>query len=192
MNLPKLPKFSSEHVKKLALSAMGFVFLLYVYFTFFLGPLQRSRDTTLAQINELQGKIDGSKGEIAKSANLERQAKESTARFAALKALTPDGAPIAWFPPRVKTFFANQQIDKASARLEGTTNFKQAELSGWTKYNWLIELPQADFAAVGQSIADLENHEPLLEITKLTMHILPNDPQFQQVSIAATTVIQKR
>jgi hypothetical protein len=192
MNLPNLPKISSEQIKKLALSGMGFIFLLYVYFTFFLGPLQRSRDTTLAQINELQGKIDGSKGEMAKAANLERQAKESTARFTSLKTLTPEGAPIAWFPPRVKTFFANQQIDKASARLEGTNTFKQAELSGWTKYNWLIELPQADFAALGKSIADLENHEPLLSITKITMHLLPNDPQFQQVGIAATTVVEKR
>ena len=187
-----LPKFSSDQIKKLALSAMGFVFLLYVYFTFFLGPLQKSRNSTLAQIDETQKKIDGSKGEMAKAANLERQAKESTNRFAALKALTPDGAPIAWFPPRMKTFFANEQIDKAVARLESNTAFKQQELSGWTKYNWLIELPKADFAAVGTSIAALENNEPLLAITKLNIHVIANESQFQQVGIAATSVIEKR
>lgn len=189
MNLPKL---SSDQIKKLALSAMGFVFLLYVYFTFFLGPLQRSRDTTLKSIDELQTKISGSKGEMTKAAGLERQAKDATARFAALKTLSPDGAPIAWFPPRVRTFFANQQIDKAVARLESNTNFKQPELSGWTKYNWLIELPQADFVALGKSIADLENNEPLLTVTKLSIHVVPNEAQFQQVGIAATTVIEKR
>ena len=189
MNLPKL---SSDQVKKVALSGMGFVVLLYVYFTFFLGPLQKSRDNALTQINELQSKIDGSKGEINKASGLERQAKDATARFTALKSLTPDGAPLAWFPPRVKTFFANQQIDKAVARLESNNNFKQSELSGWTKDNWLIELPQADFAALGKAVADLENHEPLLSITKLSMHVLPNDPQFQQVGIAVTTVIEKR
>jgi len=176
----------------MALSAMGFVFLLYVYFTFFLGPLQRSRNATLADIDELQKKIEGSKGEMPKAAGLERQAKDATTRFAALKALSPDGAPIAWFPPRVKTFFASQQIDKAVARLESNTNFKQAELSGWTRYNWLIELPQADFAALGKSIADLENTEPLLSISKLSIHVMPNESQFQQVGIAATTVIEKR
>jgi len=187
-----LPKFSPDQIKKMALSAMGFIFLLYVYFTFFLGPLQRSRNATLAEIDELQKKIDGSKGEMTKAASLERQAKDATTRFAALKTLTPDGAPIAWFPPRIKTFFANQQIDKAVARLESNTNFKQAELSSWTKYNWLIELPQADFAALGKSIADLENAEPLLSISKLSIHVLPNESQFQQVGIAATTVIEKR
>ena len=191
MNL-NLPKLSKDEIKKLALSAMGFVFLLYVYFTFFLGPLQNSRNSTLAQINEIQKKIDGSKGEMAKASNLEKQAKESTARFAALKSLIPDGAPIAWFPPRMKTFFANQQIDKAAARLESNTTFKQPELSAWTKYNWLIELPQADFAALGKSIADLENAEPLLSVTKLNIHLLPSEHQFQQVGIAATTVIEKR
>lgn len=187
-----LPKFSPDQIKKMALSAMGFIFLLYVYFTFFLGPLQRSRNVALADIDELQKKIEGSKGEMTKAAGLERQAKDATTRFAALKALSPDGAPIAWFPPRVKTFFANQQIDKAVARLESNTNFKQAELSGWTRYNWLIELPQTDFAALGKSIADLENAEPLLSISKLSIHVVPNESQFQQVGIAATTVIEKR
>jgi hypothetical protein len=191
-NLPNFPKLSTDQIKKLALSAMGFVFLLYVYFTFFLGPLQRMRSGTLSQIAEIRQKIDGSKSEMAKASSLERQAKDATSRFAALKALTPDGAPIAWFPPRMKAFFANQQIDKAVARLESNTNFKQAELSTWTKYNWLIDLPQADFATVGKCIADLENNEPLLSITKLSIHLLPSDPQFQQVAIAATTVIQQR
>ena len=189
MNLPKLSK---DQIKKLSLSAMGFVFLLYVYFTFFLGPLQKIRGDTLARIADSQKKIDSSKAEVAKAATLERQAKESMARFAALKALTPEGAPIAWFPPRIKTFFANQGIDRAVARLESNTNFKQSELGAWTKYNWLIDLPQADFAALGKSVAELENTQPLLSITKLTIHVLPEQPQFQQVAIAATTVIEKR
>lgn len=189
MNLPKLNK---DQIKKLVLSAMGFVFLLYVYFTFFLNPLQKARDATLTRIADTQKKIDTSKSEVAKTATLERQAKDAMARFAALKALAPEGAPIAWFPPRMKTFFANNGIERAVARLESNTNFKQNELAAWTKFNWLIELPQADFAALGKSIAELENTHPLLSITKLSVHLLPEQPQFQQVAIAATTVIEKR
>ena len=189
MNLPKLNK---DQIKKLMLSAMGFVFLLYVYFTFFLGPLQKARDATLAQIADRQKKIDTSKTEVSKAATLERQAKDAMARFTALKALAPEGAPIAWFPPRIKAFFGDQGIDRAVARLESNTNFKQNELGAWTKYNWLIELSQTDFAALGKSIAELENTQPLLSITKLSIHAIPDQPQFQQVAIAATTVIQKR
>lgn len=187
-----LPKFTGDQIKKLSLSALGFVILLYVYFTFFLGPLKHARDSTLDQIADRRTKIDNSKTEINRTATLERQAKDATARFAALKALSPEGAPIAWFPPRMKTFFANEQIDRAVARLESNTSFKQSELAAWTKYNWLIELPQADFSALGKAIADLENTQPLLSISKLTIRLSPELPQFQQVAIAATTVIEKR
>jgi hypothetical protein len=171
---------------------MGFVFLLYVYFTFFLGPLQKARASTLTQIADTQKKIDTSKSEVTKAATLERQAKDAMTRFSALKALAPEGAPIAWFPPKMKTFFGSQGVDRAVARLESNTNFKQSELGAWTKFNWLIDLPQADFASVGKSIAELENTQPLLSITKLSIHVLPEQPQFQQVAIAATTVIEKR
>jgi len=191
MNLPKL-NLNKNQVQKLALSAMGFVFLLYVYFTFFLGPLNKSREAALAAIQDCQTKIDSSKSEISKADNLERQAKDSTARFAALKTLSPEGAPIAWFPPRIKLFFVNQQIDKAVVRLESNTAFKEAELSTWTKDNWLIDLPEADFGALGNAIAELENTEPLLCVTKLSIHTLADRPQFQKVAIAATTVIEKR
>lgn len=171
---------------------MGFVFLLYVYFTFFLGPLNKSHQAAEAAIADRQHKIDTSKGEMSKVANLERQAKEATGRFSALKALSPEGAPIAWFPPRIKSFFADQGTDKAVARLESATTPKEAELAGWTKYNWIIELPRTDYASVGQAVAALENAEPLLCITKLSIRLVPDQPQFQQVAIAATTVIEKR
>jgi hypothetical protein len=186
------PKLTKDQVQKLAFSAIGFVFLLYVYFTFFLGPLNRSRAAMLVTIRDLQNKLNASKDEMNKAVSLERQAITATSRFAALKALSPEGAPIAWFPPRLKTFFAQQQIDKAVARLENSTAFKEAELSGWTKYNWLIDLPQADFASVGTAIAELENTEPLLSITRLHIQALASQPQFQHVELAAASIIEKR
>ena len=185
-------KLSKDQIKKLLLSGMGFVVLIYVYFSFFLGPLNDSRDATLKQIDELQDKVANSKSELTKTAKLEKQAETATSRFAALKALSPEGAPIAWFPPRMKTFFANQEIDKATARLETSAAYKETDLANWMRYNWLIELPQADFASLGKAIASLENSEPLLSITRLTIKALPEDPQFQQVTITASTAMVKR
>ena len=187
-----LPKLTKDQVQKLAFSALGFIFLLYVYFTFFLGPLNRSRAAMLVTIQDRQSKLDASKDKMKKAVTLEQQAKTATSRFAALRALSPEGAPIAWFPPRIKTFFANQQIDKAVARLENSTAFKEAELSGWMKYNWLIDLPQADFASLGTAIARLENTEPLLSITRMHIQTLPSQPQFQHVELAAASTIEKR
>jgi len=186
------PKLTKDQVQKLAFSALGFIFLLYVYFTFFLGPLNRSRAAMLVTIQDRQSKLDESKDKMKKAVTLEQQAKTATSRFAALRALSPEGAPIAWFPPRIKTFFANQQIDKAVARLENSTAFKEAELSGWMKYNWLIDLPQVAFAALGTAIARLENTEPLLSITRLHIQTLASQPQFQHVELAAASTIEKR
>jgi hypothetical protein len=187
-----LPKFNKDQVQKLALSSIGFVVLLYVYFSFFLGPLNKSRDEMLTKISDRQAKLNASKGNIAKAANLEQQAAKATARFAALKALNPEGAPIAWFPPRMKAFFANQQIDKANARPDTSSAFKENELSQWQKYNWVIDLPQADFASLGTAIAALENTEPLLSVIKIKIQTSPDQPEFQQVTLAAATIMQKR
>src|SRR2546423_2590750 len=185
-------KLSKDQIQKLLLSTMGFVVLVYVYFSFFLVPLNGSRDTMLKQINELQDKVATSKNELAKTANLEKQADASTKRFAALKALSPEGAPIAWFPPRIKTFFANQEIDRATARLEGSAPYKETDLANWMRYNWVMELPQADFATLGKAVAALENTEPLLSITRVSIKALPDDPQFQQVVLNASTAMAKR
>lgn len=185
-------KLSKDQIKKLMLSAMGFVVLIYVYFSFFLGPLNTSRNTMLGQIDEFQGKVSNSKNELTKTAKLEKQAETATTRFAALKALSPEGAPIAWFPPRMKAFFANQEIDKATARLETSAAFKETDLESWMRYNWLLELPQADFATLGKAVAALENSEPLLSITRISIKALPEDPQFQQVTLSASTAMLKR
>jgi hypothetical protein len=185
-------KLSKDQFQKLFLSAVGFIVLVYVYFSFFLGPLNSSRDSTLAQIDELQGKVGNSKNELTKTAKLEKQAETATTRFAALKALSPEGAPIAWFPPRIKTFFANQEIDKASARLESNGVYKEADLANWTRYGWLIELPQTDFSTLGRAVAALENAEPLLSITRINIKALSEDPQFQQVTLTASTAMVKR
>lgn len=185
-------KLTKDQIQKVILSSIGFIVLVYVYFSFFLGPLNRSRDTMLATINEVQGKIDNSKTEITKASNLEKQATSATTRFAALKTLSPEGAPIAWFPPRMKAFFANQQMDKATARLENSAPYKEADLSNWVRHNWLIELPQADFSTLGNALAALENSEPLLSITRLNIRAVPDDQQLQQVTLTASTAILKQ
>ena len=185
-------KLSKDQIQKLMLSSMGFIVLVYVYFSFFLGPLNNSRDAAMVQIDALQDKVANSKNELAKTAKLEQQAAASTKRFAALKALSPEGAPIAWFPPRMKAFFANQEIDKATARLETSGAYKETDLANWMRYSWLLELPQADYATLGKAVSALENTEPLLSIMRISVKALPEDPQFQQITLVASTAIVKR
>ena len=183
---------SKDEIKKLAISAIGFIILVYVYFGFFLGPLRRSQATMVATIKDLQDKVGGSEHTLTNVTNLEKQASAATTRYAALTNANPEGAPIAWFPPRIKVFFANQQIDKATARLEGNVPYKEADLKEWTRYNWTIDLPQTDFSTLGYAMAQLENTEPLLSVNHINIHASGEDPQFQQVSLSAATAILKR
>ncbi len=185
-------KLNKDQIQKLVLSVIGFIILTYVYFNFFLGPLNKSRASMENSIADLQTKLGSSKSEMMRASNLEGQAQEATARYAAFQALSPDGAPIAWFPPRIKAFFANQQIDKAVARLGNNAVFTETELTDWSKYSWLIELPQAEYSTLGPALAELENSEPLLWISKIAIHTLPDQPQFQQVELVAMNVIQKK
>ncbi len=188
----KPKKFNKDQIQKIILSVLGFIGLLYCYFTFFLGPLEKSRSSMTATIAEVQAKTANSKTEMKKTANLEMQAKEATGRYEALKATTADGAPIAWFPPKMRTFFAEQGIDKVTARLESSADFKQPELADWIKNNWAIELPQSEYGALGKAIAQLENTEPLLAINHVVIHAVPEEPQYQQVSLMAQTALFKK
>jgi hypothetical protein len=183
---------NKEQSKKLLLGALGLIALLYVYFSFFLGPLNKSRDAVRAKVDDLQTKISTSKTEISKAAKLEETAHSANVRYDALRALCPDGAPIAWFPPRMKTFLTTHQIDKGTTRLETTNAFKEKELSGWSRYLWIVDLPQTDFETLGNAIAQLENTNPLLSIKKLRIYAPAEDPEMQKAVFTASTIIYNK
>jgi hypothetical protein len=185
----KIKKLNKDEIQKIVLSALGFIGLIYCYFTFFLGPLSRSRETMTKTIADTQAKTASSKNELKKTANLELQAKEATARYAALKSTTAEGAPIAWFPPKMRNFFGAQGIDKAGIRLESSGAFRQPELSDWVRDIWTIDLPLSDYGTLGKAMAKLENAEPLLAVQKIVIHAVPEEPQFQQVSCVAQTAL---
>lgn len=184
--MPK--KLNKDQIQKIILSTLGFIGLIYCYFTFFLGPLNKSRETMTATIAETQAKTDSSKTEMKKTANLEAQAKEATSRYEALKSTTRPGSPIAWFPPKMRNFFESHGIDKAGVKLDGSGNFQEPELTDWIKDTWGIDLPSAGFDAFGKAIAELENTEPLLAVQRLSIRAVPEDPQFQQASLTVQTV----
>lgn len=186
------PKLNKDQIQKIILSTLGFIGLIYCYSTFFLGPLNKSRASMAEKITTMQVKTASSKTELKKTANLEAQAKEATGRYEALKRTTADGAPIAWFPPKMRTFFGERGIDKVTARLEASGDFPQPELTDWVRNTWAIDLPESEYSALGKAVAELENREPLLAIHRIAVHSAPDEPQFQQVSLAVETALLKK
>jgi hypothetical protein len=182
-------KLNKDQVQKLALSVIGLAGLLYVYFSFFLGPLNNGRANAERTMADLQQKLSSSKTELAKAEKLEREAADATARFAAFQALSPEGAPIVWFPPRVKNLFGSHNVDRVTVRLDSTNSFTEPELAKWSRLTWQVDLPQTDFATVGKALAELENAEPLLAVTRLTIRGAGDNPQFQQVAFVASAAM---
>jgi hypothetical protein len=185
-------KLNKDQIQKIILSTLGFIGLIYCYFNFFLGPLNRSRESMTKTIAELQAKTASSVDEIKKTDKLETQAKQATGRYEAFKRTTADGAPIAWFPPKMRSFFGYQGIDKAAVRLESSGDFPQPELSSWLKDSWGIDLPQSEYGVLGKAIAELENTEALLSVQRISMRAIPDQPQYQQVALSVQTVLLKK
>ena len=107
---------------------------------------------------------------MTKATNLEKQATAATTRYAALKALEPGRRAHRLVPAADESLF-RQPADRQNHRPpRGQRPFKEADLAGWMRYNWLLDLPQTDFATLGKAIAELENTEPLLSIHHLNIH----------------------
>src|ERR1700728_463423 len=110
-------KLDQEQIKKIALSVLLLIALLYGYFTYLLGPLQQVERNATNGIATVIPQIADAKKQIAKTADLETKAPEDTAFLTKLRNTIPDGAPIAWFPPKMADFFRSHAIEKCTAHL---------------------------------------------------------------------------
>ena len=60
-----------------------------------------------------------------------------------IKAGIPEGAPVAWFPPRIQDFFKRQGIERVATRLNNEMADK--DLPGFRRLFWSIDLPKIGF-----------------------------------------------
>jgi hypothetical protein len=194
MNLPaiKLPniKLDKDQQKKVLLSLMLLVGTIYCYFTFLLNPLRASEVAAEAESVGFTKKIAEADGKMRGFNTLKTQAAEARELVDQVNAFIPTGAPIAWFPPRLRAFFDRQGIKGSNVRLRSTER-PEAELTkGFINGSWVIDLPNTSFFPVGIAIAGLENEEYLLEITDLKIGARADSPEFQTVSIEAATLLK--
>jgi len=186
---PKRTGRSEQWPKKIALLALLSVAWFFSYFTFLLGPLAKSRDEILNRIGEFEEKIAEGKQAIARAGLLEHQGEYAVRHSTEIAAQSPPGAPIAWFPTRLKALFAANGIEDIRARLLSSAPYPDAALKSWAKSTWIVEAPVADFRDVGRTLASLENEEALLTVTGVQIHATQNDPALQQIAIAVTRAV---
>ncbi len=189
MAAPK-PKLSKDDIQKIALGALMFCVLIYVYFTMMLAPLSASEKKFTTEAVALREKIREADLEIRKAKNLEAQALPATEMVAALRESTPKGLPIAWYPVRLMNFFKNQGLDDPLPTIQLASETPGIDsLQGFIDIQWNVNFERAPFTKFGHSMAALENENPLVQINNIGIVASTEQPEFQRVTLVFTDLL---
>ena len=104
--------------------------------------------------------------------------------------MIPEGAPIAWFPPRMTAFFARHNLKGITTRSGGIDSAPDPVMRDYRNANWTLDIPQVGVSALGITLAGLENEEKLLEITRLQVSTQADAPDKQHVSLNLLTLLK--
>jgi hypothetical protein len=181
-------KLSKDHIQKIALGGMMFCGIIYSYFEFLLGPLSATREQAAKDTEALVPKIAAARAQIAKTKAIEEKAPASQQVLEQVKAMIPEGAPIAWVPTKLTDLFKREGVEKASARMVGEHSEK--ELSGFGKLAWSVEIPRVEFITFAAALSALENGEPLMEVQTLEIEAGRDNVQFQRVSFTLHNIVR--
>src|SRR5438067_1457951 len=182
-------KLGKEEIQKIVLGAILLAGLIYCYFAMLLGPLSTGQVKAQKTIATLEPQIAEAKKQVQKTEAVKKQAPAANAVMEQLKAGIPEGAPVAWFPPRMSDFFKRQGIDKTMTRL--TNELPEKDLPGFRKLVWTIDLPKVEYASLGIALAALENEEPLLQVAGISIEASKDDPQFQHATMTVATIVKQ-
>ena len=183
-------KFSKDQVQKMFLSSLLMVGLIYCYFTFLVGPLGKADTAHEASIAALDDQLAKARGEVKRSKAMQEQAKTAEETLAQVNDMIPDGAPIAWFPPRIHAFFERHNLKGVVVRQSAIDGAPDPTMHNFRTADWTIDVPQTGVTPLGIALAGLENEEKLLEITHLQITTLADSPEKQHVSMNVSTLLK--
>ncbi len=183
-------QITKDQKQKIFLSSLLMIGLVYCYFNFLLDPLTKQDRVHRSQIETLEGKLAKAKTAVKRSKSVQDQAQSAEETLAQVGDMIPDGAPIAWFPPRIRAFFDRHALKGASVRPGTLDAAPDPAMHNFRNADWSIDLPQAGIIPLGIALAGLENEEKLLEITHLQISTLAESPEKQHVSMNVATLIK--
>jgi len=185
-----MKKLTKDQIQKILLSSLLMVGLIYCYFTFLIAGLNKDDIGNAAAIEALDGDIAKATSTIKRTGSVEEQARSSEEILAQVNDMIPDGAPIAWFPPRMTAFFARHNIKGVATHNNGIDAAPDPVMKDYRSANWSIDIPQVGASALGITLAGLENEEKLLEITRLQVSTQADAPEKQRVSMNLLTLLK--
>ena len=182
-------KLTKDQTQKIALGALMMIGVVYSYFDFLLGPVEKGCEVANINTNGLEPQIAGANGQIGRAKTVEGQSPAASRIIKQVEAMIPDGSPVAWFPPKLTEFFNKHGIEKVSARVNNESLEK--DIVGYRRLNWGVDLPRVDFMSFATAIADLENEEPLLEVQSLEIEAGRDEAQMQRASFILNNLVRQ-
>jgi len=182
-------KLNKDQTQKIALGVLMMLGVIYSYFDFLLLPIQKGCNVAINNTSGLEPQIEAAKGQIAKTQTIETQSPAALHIVKQVDAMIPEGAPVAWFPPKLSDFFKKNGIDKVTARVNNEVQDK--DYVGYRRVNWGVELPRVDFISFAAAISDLENEEPLLEIQSIDIEAGRDEAQKQRATLILNNLVRQ-
>lgn len=179
-------KLTKEENQKIVLGSLMLIGLVYGYFSFLLAPLEKDKQVLNKTIDSLPPKVTAARGQIEVAKAAERDAPKHEAFVEQVASMMPEGAPLAWFPPRLRDFFKRSGVENATVRLNHEAEDKS--LGGFRKMIWGVELPKTDFIAFAAALAAMENEEPLVEVRSLQIESIREEPDSTRVTLTVQSI----
>lgn len=181
-------KLTKDQIQKIVLGAMLFCGVIYAYFEFLLGPQTAGRERAIKAAAALEPQIGAARGQIAKTQALEEKGPEAQRLLDQVKAMIPNGSPIAWLPTKVADLFKREGVDKVTPRMLNESPDK--ELTGFSKITWAVDVPRAEFLTFAKAVAALENEEPLMEVQSFEIEAARGDNLNQRIAFNLLNLVR--
>ena len=181
-------KLNKDQKQKIILGVMLMGGVIYATNDFLLAPLATERQRMKHEMEDAQPKVREMRGQLARTRDLATKGPASEKTVKQVDAMIPDGAPIAWFPPKVADFFKSRGIDRASAKMNNEGIDK--DLTGYRRLVWAVDIPSVDYMPFGAAIAELENSQPLFEITGFELVATRERPDALRAGLTIQNIIK--
>lgn len=183
------PKLGKEEIQKIVLGILLGIGVVFGYFEWLLNPLKARHEFTIKNIAALEPEIRNAKAQLSRDAAVLEQAPMAKQTLTQIDTMIPEGAPVAWFPPRITDFFKLRGIDKVTTRLNSEA--PHPVLPGYRRLSWGVDLPKVECISFSKALATLENSEPLLSVESITIESLREEPDAQHVSLVLINTVKQ-
>jgi len=182
-------KFGKEEIQKIVLGGLLVIGVVYSYFDLLLAPLKKQQAAARKTTEDLGPQILNARGQLKRTADLERNFAERTVPLRQVDGMIPEGSPVAWFPTKIGDFFKRQGIEKTTTKLN--TESPEKELTGFRRISWGIDLAKVGYGQFGSAVSRLENEDPLLEIRSLQIDASRDDAETQRVALTVVNLVKQ-